>query len=131
MEHKKPGFWFFFKEIFGYLFMTVFSLCLAIGMKNSGADVGFILFAAAATAVGLFMTLSTLKKAVSRGPYVPEAEYQPGVWLRELDNAKKDLRPCPNCGSLISKQEDYCVKCKSVIPAEPEVLPADSAKNND
>ena len=45
MEHKKPGFWFFFKEIAGYLFTTVFSLCLAIGMKNSGADTGFILFA--------------------------------------------------------------------------------------
>ena len=29
---------------------------------------------------------------------------------------------CPNCGAKLSRQEEYCFKCKSIIPAEPDEL---------
>ena len=120
MEKKKSGLISYLRDIFGYLFMTVFSLCLAIGMHNSGGSIGFVLFAAAATAVGIIMIVLTLKKAITTDHYVPEAEYKPGPWLREFDEAQKNMRRCPNCGAKLGKQEDYCVKCKSIVPVELE-----------
>ena len=122
MDNKKPGFWFFFKSIAGYAFMTFFSLSLAIGMHNSGGSIGFVLFAAAAGFVGIFMIVTTLKKALSKGPYVPDAEYEPGPWLREFDAAQKNMRRCPNCGAKLGRKEEYCFKCKTIIPAEPDEL---------
>ena len=120
MEKKKSGFWSYLRDILGYLFMTVFSLCLAIGMYNSGGSIGFILFASAATLVGVIMIVTTLKKSVTTDTYEPEAAYEPGPWLREFDAAQKNMRRCPNCGAKVGKQEEYCVRCKSIIPIELE-----------
>jgi len=120
MEKKKSGFLSYLRDIFGYLIMTVFSLCLAIGMYNSGGSIGFILFAAAATVVGIIMIISTLKKSITTDHYEPEAAYEPGPWLREFDRAQKSMRRCPNCGAKLGHQEEYCFKCKSIIPVELE-----------
>ena len=118
MEKKKSGLWSYIKDILGYLIMTVFSLCIAIGMFNEGGSIGFILFAAAATVVGIYMIVTTLKKAATKDTYEPDAAYESGPWLREFDRAQKNMRRCPNCGTKLGRQEEYCFKCKSIIPAE-------------
>lgn len=120
MEKKKSGFLSYLKDILGYLFMTVFSLCLAIGMYNAGGSIGFVLFAVAATVVGIIMIIARAKKSFTTDQYEPEAAYEPGPWLREFDEAQKNMRRCPNCGAKLGKQEEYCVKCKSIIPIELE-----------
>ena len=122
MHKKKSGLWAYIKDILGYLFMTFFSACLAIAMINEKASIGFILFACAAAFVGIYMSIITVKKAATKDHYEPEAAYEPGPWLREFDKAQANMRRCPNCGAKLGRQEEYCFKCKSIIPAEPEVI---------
>ena len=121
MDKKKSGLWAYIKDILGYLFMTFFSACLAIAMINEKASIGFILFACAAAFVGIYMSVITVKKAATKDHYEPEAAYEPGPWLREFDKAQANMRPCPKCGAKLGKQEDYCVRCKSIVPVEMEM----------
>ena len=122
MDKKKSGLWAYIKDILGYLFMTFFSACIAIAMIHEDASIGFILFACAAALVGIYMTVISLKKALTKDEYVPEAAYEPGPWLREFDRAQASMRPCPKCGAKVGKKDDYCVRCKNIIPVEVEEL---------
>lgn len=117
---KKTGLWSYIKDILGYLFMTFFSACIAIGMANEEGSIGFILFASAAALVGIYMSITTLKKAITKDHYETDPAYEPGPWLREFDRAQANMRPCPKCGAKLGKQENYCVRCKSIIPVEME-----------
>ena len=122
MNKKKSGLWSYIKDILGYLFMTFFSACIAIAMINEKGSIGFILFASAATLVGIYMIVISLKKAITKDEYEPEAAYEPGPWLREFDRAQASMRPCPKCGAKVGKKDDYCIRCKSIIPVEVEEL---------
>ena len=120
MEKKNNSSGSYFKDIIGYVIMTVFSLCIAIGMYNSNGFSGFVLFAAAATAVGVIMIVITLKKSLTKKTYEPEAPYEPGPWLQEFDKGRKNSRKCPNCGSILGRGETVCYKCRTVVPLELE-----------